>query len=122
MGELLAEMMRMAVILRIEELKARGGPTDDDRKKAQETSDMLGEHGDELLFKSEKPGRTAELFNRTAHAIAVLSFCPGGVTLFGATFEANREHDATAGDEHLTPECQLRDQQTPGKEGDSIKE
>jgi hypothetical protein len=59
-------------------------------KKAQATSDILGEHGDILLHGSEKPGECAAIFNRTAHAIAVLAFVPGGVELFGARFEAER--------------------------------
>ena len=44
---------------------------------------------DILLCGGGKPGECADLFNRTAHAIAVLAFVPGGVTIFGATFEAN---------------------------------
>jgi hypothetical protein len=31
---------------------------------------------------------TADLFNGMAHTIAVLSFCPGGVTVFNMDFEA----------------------------------
>lgn len=94
MSGMLPEMMRMAVTLAIEQLKARGGPSPDDMQKAQETSDKLGEHGDILLHGGGKPGETADLFNRTAHAIAVLSFVPGGVTLFGTTFEANPPKEA----------------------------
>lgn len=89
--KLLPEMMRMAVWLQIELLKQRGGPTDQDMKKAQETSDMLGEHGDVLLCGGGKKGQCADLFNRTAHAIAVLSFVPGGVEIFGAHFETRKE-------------------------------
>jgi hypothetical protein len=57
-------------------------------KKAQETSDILGEHGDILLHGGGKKGEQADQFNRTAHAFAVLAFCPGGVEVFGARFEA----------------------------------
>ena len=88
---MLPEMMRMAVWLHIEQLKERGGPSQDDMKKAQETSDMLGERGDVLLCGGGKPGERAALFNRTAHAYAVLAFVPGGVSVFGAQFEAKRE-------------------------------
>jgi hypothetical protein len=84
---LLPEMMRIAVVLRIDQLKAKGGPDPEDMKKAQQTSDMLGEKGDVLLCGGGKEGECAELFNRTAHAIAVLSFVPGGVELFGMRFE-----------------------------------
>ena len=90
MNEHLSLMMRLAVPLYIEMLQARGGPTTEDMKKAQATSDILGEHGDILLHGSDKPGECADMFNRTAHAIAVLAFVPGGVELFGARFQAER--------------------------------
>jgi len=54
----------------------------------RETSGMLGEHGDILIHGGGKKGQCADLFNRTAHAIAVLAFAPGGVEVFGAKFEA----------------------------------
>lgn len=49
----------------------------------------------EVLFKSSeallgfggKKGEAAEAFNAVAEAIAILSFLPGGVTLFGQTWE-----------------------------------
>jgi hypothetical protein len=82
------EMMRMAVTLQIWMLQERGGPSAEDMKKAQETSDKLGEHGDILIYGGGKKGECADLFNRTAHAVAVLSFVPGGVEIFGAHFEA----------------------------------
>lgn len=77
-----------AVFLRIVEMEKLGGPTPEDLRKAQETADMLGEHGDILLHGGGKPGQCAELFNRTSHAIAVLAFVPGGVELFGTKFKA----------------------------------
>lgn len=87
----LATAMAAAVPLHIMRLQEKGGPDAADMKKAQETSDMLGERGDVLLFGGGKKGETADLFNRTAHAVAVLTFCPGGVDLFGQHFEAVRE-------------------------------
>ena len=97
MKGLLSEMMRMAAILRIEEMKERGGPSAEDMRKVKETSDMLGEHGDILLHGGGKPGQCADLFNRTAHAIAVLAFVPGGVELFGTRFEAKGKQDMEKG-------------------------
>ena len=92
MNNHLSEAMRLAVFIRVHQLKARGGPTTEDMDEAMETGDVLGERGDVLLFGNrDKPGECAELFNRTAHAIAVLAFCPGGVHVFGTTFEANPE-------------------------------
>jgi hypothetical protein len=91
MNSLLEMMMPMAVFLRIKSLEQRGGPAPEDMAKIQETSDMLGEHGDILLHGGGKKGECADLFNRTAHAIAVLAFAPGGVELFGTKFEAKRQ-------------------------------
>ena len=89
MNDILPELMRMAVWLKVEEIKARGGPTPEDMKRAQKTADMLGERGDVLLCGGGKKGECADLFNRTAHAYAVLAFVPGGVSVFGHCFEAN---------------------------------
>lgn len=77
-----------AVPLWIYELQARGGPGLDDWDEAREFSQVLAEKGDKLLFRSEKEGETAELFNRLAKALAVLAFAPGGVRAFGEHWEA----------------------------------
>jgi hypothetical protein len=90
MNSLLEMMMPMAVFLQVKSLEKQGGPSPEDMAKIQETSDMLGEHGDILLHGCGKKGECADLFNRTAHAIAVLAFVPGGVELFGTKFEAKR--------------------------------
>lgn len=87
----LAIAMATAVPLHIMQLQAKGGPDAADRAKAQETSAMLGERGDVLLFGGGKKGEAADLFNRTAHATAVLAFVPGGVDIFGQHFEAVKE-------------------------------
>ena len=89
MADHLSSMLGMAVPLNILRLKEKGGPDSDDMKKAQETSDILGEHGDILLHGGGKKGECADLFNKTAEAIAVLSFVPSGITIFGQHFEAN---------------------------------
>lgn len=88
------ETMRLAVWLRVEQLKDRGGPTPEDLKEAQETSDILGERGDVLVAGHGKPGEIADQFNRTARAIAVLAFVPGGIEIFGGHFEANPKGEA----------------------------
>jgi hypothetical protein len=91
MNDSLGIMLGVAVPLYIAKMKEKGGPDDADRKKAQETSSILGERGDILLFgsgKKGKKGECAEMFNRTAESLAVLAFCPGGVGLFGQHWEA----------------------------------
>lgn len=77
-----------AVPLRILELRQRGGPSSSDWESACDFADTLAEKADRLLFRSSKKGETAELFNRLAAAIAVLSYAPGGVSVFGLHFES----------------------------------
>ena len=84
----LADMLSVAVPLHIAQLKEKGGPTAEDYKQAQETSNILGERGDILLFGGGKKGECADLFNRTAKSIAILSYASGGVDIFGQHFEA----------------------------------
>jgi hypothetical protein len=87
MSDQLAVALSVAVPLHIEELKKKGGPDEADFKQATELSRVLGERGDVLLFGSKKKGETAELFNSVARTLAVLSYVPGGVTLFGSHWE-----------------------------------
>lgn len=84
---LLRIAMQAAIPLWIMEIQTAGGPQPDDYPRAQAISDDLGAHGDQLLFRSEKPGKTAQLFNDTAWAIALLSFCPGGITFCNDHYE-----------------------------------
>lgn len=49
--------------------------------------DMIASHGDNILFRSKKKGETAAAFNALAEGMAICSFCPGGVRLFGLHFE-----------------------------------
>ena len=97
MNSLLETMIVPAAYLRIAEIEKQGGPTPEDMVKAQETATILGEHGDVLLHGGGKEGQCADLFNRTAHAIAVLAFVPGGVEVFGTKFEAGRTKHAGKG-------------------------
>ena len=91
---LLQTSMQMAVPLHIMRLQEKGGPDKQDMERAQAISDKLGEREDILLFGGGRQGECAEMFNETARAIAVLAFCPGGITIFGSHFEAKDEHEA----------------------------
>ena len=78
-----------AVPFRIMEMREKGGPNAADFEAARNASGALGERGDVLLYGGPKrKGEVAELFNQLAHSIAVLAFCPGGVTVFGEHWEA----------------------------------
>ena len=49
--------------------------------------EIIAHHADDALFKSKEKGKTAAAFNAIAEAIAILSFIPGGVTIFGNHWE-----------------------------------
>lgn len=68
-------------------LKEYGEPTDRHWEEARDFADVLGEKGDVLLFGGKK-GEAASLANTLAQAIAVMSFLPGGIRVFGQRFEA----------------------------------
>ena len=87
MSDQLKIAMQAAIPLHIMHLQEIGGPTTQDIEAARATADLLGEKGDILLFGGGKKGEAADIFNKTAKAIAVLAFCPGGVTLLGSHFE-----------------------------------
>lgn len=57
------------------------------RERLPALSLMIAEHGDNILFKSKKAGDTAVAFNALAESVAILSFVPGGVRLFGQHWE-----------------------------------
>jgi hypothetical protein len=82
-----------AVPLWVLNIQGHGGVNNQDIQKSREFSHTLGEKGDVLLFGSKKKGEEADLFNRLAHSIAVLSFCPGGVTLFGQHWETQGQQE-----------------------------
>jgi hypothetical protein len=58
------------------------------RDRTPELSEIVACRGDELLFRSNRAGGTAEVFNALAEAVALLAFLPGGVTFAGLSFEA----------------------------------
>lgn len=89
----LAVAMWAAIPLRIMELQARGGPSDADWGGLGAVAQDLAEHGDLLLYRGGKKGQSADLFNATAQAIAVLAFLPGGITIFGSHYQAGEANE-----------------------------
>ena len=87
----LAIAMSAAVPLHIIQLQEWGGPSQEDLDSMVELAPLLGEKGDILLFGGGKKGECADLFNKTAHAIAVMAFCPGGIDIFGQHYEVEKE-------------------------------
>jgi len=84
-GDLLRTMLPMAVYLNVPNFQQR--PWSELQKIATEASQYIAEKGDNILFKSKKKGDTAKAFNELAKGVAILSFAPGGVKLFGMHFE-----------------------------------
>jgi hypothetical protein len=84
----LSFVLECAVPLWIAQLWDGGGPQEADLAALKETARLLGEKGDVLMFGSPRKGEAADLFNRLAKGIAVLSFAPGGVKVFGTHWRA----------------------------------
>ncbi len=83
---MLCDFLEASVRLEIEGLRKRGGPSPRDYETAREFADVLACDGDSLLFLN--PGKTRKVFAGLARALAVASFCPGGITVMGIRFEA----------------------------------
>lgn len=87
-AELLKISLAAAVPLWIEQFR----PLSDAQRAAiaHESAQVVAEKGDVILYRSKRKDETAKAFNQLARGIAVLAFVPGGVTVFGLHFEANR--------------------------------
>lgn len=104
----LVPFLDCAVPLEIHALTMQGGPDGADIEAARAFGSDLALRGDVMLFSGGKPGEAGELASQTARSIAVLAFCPGGVTLFGRTWAAGAlndtaEHDAEVRGMYYTP-------------------
>ena len=81
----LTTTMQAAVPIWIAKLKKQ--PLDEIQKRIAEKSKdlpgLLGGKGEIMLFGGGKKGEAAEMFNQTAEAVALLSFLPGGISVFG---------------------------------------
>lgn len=86
-NSLLALSLDAAVPLWVYRYKKLGGPCSVDYERVREFSDVLASRGDVLQFGGGKKGEVAGLFNQLAEALAVMSFLPGGVEIFGRRWE-----------------------------------
>lgn len=105
MDSLLKIALSAAVPLLIQQRIERGGPRqeDFDNLRAKNIPKLLGEKADILLFGSKKKGETAYIFNEVADAIAMLSFLPGGIDIFGSHWENKADSQLL----HMTSETIL---------------
>ena len=80
----LGTALSVAVPLRIDEWKRKGGPAQADFEEIQDNClEKLMERGDILLYGGGNKGECANIFNQVANAIAIMSFLPGGIKIFG---------------------------------------
>jgi hypothetical protein len=86
-GHIIKGFCELVVPFKIADLKAKGGPNDFQWDWVQSFGDTLGERGDILLYKSDKKGETASIFNQFTYALAIMAFAPGGVRFAGLHFE-----------------------------------
>lgn len=86
-GEPMEKHLPMAVNREIERMKQHGGPTEADRQGIEGFSERIGSEGDILLYGGGKKGQAEELFHLTALAIAVMSYHPGGIHIWGNHYE-----------------------------------
>ena len=83
-----AEHFKLTVPLRMLSLYERGGITRHDLLEAHISIERVGATLDRFLRSSTKEGETADLLNRVAKSIAVLSYMPGGVYIFRQLYDA----------------------------------
>lgn len=83
---LLQASLGCAVSLWIDKLKSVSWAELEQRRAR--CAEIIAHHGDNILYRSKKVGETAEAFNALAEAVAILSFVPGGVKVFGLEFKS----------------------------------
>lgn len=82
--DVLVTTLQVAVPLWIQEV---AGLTGDERlATARECSQMIAEHGDDIIFLSPGKGKTAEAFDALAKGLACAAHQAGGVLFMGAHF------------------------------------
>lgn len=87
---LLLMHLELCVPLRIDDYCSKGGPSDLDYERIRaEYPQYLGSHGDAVLYREKNT--TSRAVTVLVDGLAVLSFCPGGVTMFGMHFETKIE-------------------------------
>jgi hypothetical protein len=105
--DLLSISLAAAVPLWIWGFYERSGPTPSDFREARAFGHVLAERGDRLIYRGERDGETAELFNGLARTLAVLAFVPGGVpAVFGQAFDARSILSGFIGEEAAREYCQ----------------
>jgi hypothetical protein len=87
MNDLLPIALSTAVPLWIEKLRPLS--TEQRLARASGLADIIGSHGDIILYRGSKKGESAAAFNALAEGLAIGAFQPGGVTAFGCHWCVN---------------------------------
>ena len=87
--ELLKIALETSVTLMIEDMKAGRRSSELTSEQAGRVASLIGEHADKMLYRPDKKGQGAEVFNEVANAIACLAFQPNGITIFDMHFEVH---------------------------------
>jgi hypothetical protein len=82
-----SEHLKLAVPLWMLSLYERGGITRQDLYQAYIHIECVGATLDRLFRGTTREGEAADMFNRTAKAIAVLAYMPGGVNIYNQLFD-----------------------------------
>lgn len=86
----LSDFLATTVPLKIQEIEDQAGPTLEDFVNLGPFAEILGSQGDVLLFGGGKPMLQHQIADQLARAVAIMSYIPGGVKLFGVTFETKQ--------------------------------
>lgn len=84
---LLSVSLQAAVPLWVLRLVQQDPSPEELRRRAEEASQVVASKGDIILYRGGRKGETAAAFNKLAEGVAILSFSPGGVVLFGTRYE-----------------------------------
>lgn len=86
----LSVALSAGISLYILEFAEHNGPTGEDQAKAKTYLKDFVERGADLYFRSKREGGTADRYDQAAYTIAVLSFCKGGITIFGRHYDGRK--------------------------------
>ncbi|SRR5579884_2722335 len=78
--------------------KRQGGPSSEDYERIRGYATDIGAFGDVILYPDGKGSEEPHL-EKLVDGVAVLSFCPGGVHLYGLDFEAAKMEENPPQDE-----------------------
>jgi len=83
--QLIQAHLEAGVPAEIHRIERCGGITPADFERVRGNALYLGTHGDAILFYTK--GKSGPAMARLIESVAVLSYCPGGISTFGLHFD-----------------------------------